>query len=397
MNYADRWLLPDGVEEILPSQAMAVENTRRRLLNVFTTWGYELVIPPMVEFTESLLIGVGNDLDLLTLKVTDQLSGRTMGIRSDITPQIARMDAHSFSRPSNSRLCYAGHVVHAKPKTPLATRTPIQVGVELFGEAGLEADIEVICLLLESLVVTEVSEPTLDLGHVGIYRALAEVAGLSKAQEAAFFELLQIKAMSDIQAWVAANVDDGDIARWLLALPSLSGDASILAKAQEQLADAPAEVLAAIDELSAVAALIAERYPQVNAYYDLSELRGYHYHTGIVFAAFSDGFGDSIANGGRYDHIGEVFGRARAATGFAINLTALMPQLPHFEKTKGIYAPASEDSQQWQAIRLLREQGETVVCGLSLLPPEKDIPCDRQLVLDNGQYHVKPFDYASAD
>ena len=366
----DRWLLPDGVEEILPARAQGVEQLRRQLLDHYAHWGYELVIPPLVEFTESLFSGVGRDLERLTLKVTDQLSGRMMGLRADMTPQAARMDAHSFVRQGPNRLCYAGHVVHAKPKSPLAIRTPLETGVELFGEAGLEADIEVISLLLESLSNAKVDKLTLDLGHVGIYRALIESIGLSAAQEKALFAILQTKDTVELQQWLASNELTVESRQWLLALSALSGDRSVLAQAQHTLAEAPAEVHAAIDELQAIEVVIAERYPGINVYFDLSELRGYHYHTGIVFAAYAEGYGDAIANGGRYDHIGEAFGRARPATGFSINLTSVVTllsaqQVPSSGTAAGIYASASTDAEQWQAIQKLRAQGERVVCGLS--------------------------------
>lgn len=393
MKNVDRWLLPDGVEEILPEQAQGVEQLRRQLLDLYNSWGYELVIPPLLEFTESLLSGVGSDLELLTLKVTDQVSGRMMGLRADMTPQAARMDAHSFVRKGVNRLCYADHVLHAKPKSPLAIRTPLQAGVELFGEAGLEADIEVISLLLESLSVAGVDKVTLDLGHVGIYRALIESSDISPQQESELFALLQTKDSVEIQSWINANLESSPAGQWLLDLSSLSGDQSILEHAQTVLADAPDEVHAAIDELVALATVISARYPNVNVYFDLSELRGYHYHTGMVFAAYAEGFGDAIANGGRYDHIGEAFGRARPATGFGLNLTSVigLSEVQLATAATGIYAPASEDEAQWQAICQLRQQGERVVCGLSSEADDlSELSCNRQLLLVDGAYSVKP-------
>lgn len=392
MKNVDRWLLPDGVEEILPEKAQGVEQLRRQLLDLYNSWGYELVIPPLLEFTESLLSGVGSDLELLTLKVTDQLSGRMMGLRADMTPQTARMDAHSFARNGVNRLCYADHVLHAKPKSPLAIRTPIQAGVELFGEAGLDADIEVISLLLESLSSAGVDKLTLDLGHVGIYRALTESIGLSVQQESTLFGLLQTKDSVEIEQWIAANVDSAEAGQWLLSLSTLSGDQAILDKAQTVLAEAPAEAQAAIDELMAVATVIAERYPAINIYFDLSELRGYHYHTGIVFAAYAEGYGDAIANGGRYDHIGEAFGRARPATGFGVNLTSVigLSNKPAVVTAVGIYAPATEDRAQWQKVQALRAQGERVVCGLSANADDlNELYCDRQLEWVDGEYQVR--------
>jgi ATP phosphoribosyltransferase regulatory subunit len=393
MKNVDRWLLPDGVEEILPAQAQGVEQLRRQLLDLYRCWGYELVIPPLLEFTESLFSGVGHDLELLTLKVTDQLSGRTMGLRADMTPQAARMDAHSFMRSGVNRLCYADHVLHAKPKTPLAIRTPLQVGVELFGEAGLEADIEVISLLLESLTAINVQTITLDLGHVGIYRALTESLNMSDSQEMELFSLLQSKDQVEIQQWIKTNIESAEAGEWLQALSTLSGDVSILDKAQAALINAPAEAQAAIDELTEVANVVAARYPNVNFYFDLSELRGYHYHTGTVFAAYAEGYGDAIANGGRYDHIGEAFGRSRPATGFGLNLTSVMrlAEVSLTVETLGIYAPASEDQQQWLAIQVLRKTGERVVSGLSSEEDSlQELHCNRQLVLVDGEYQVEP-------
>lgn len=393
MKNVDRWLLPDGVEEILPAQAQGVEQLRRQLLDLYRCWGYELVIPPLLEFTESLFSGVGRDLELLTLKVTDQLSGRTMGLRADMTPQAARMDAHSFRRNGVNRLCYADHVLHAKPKSPLAIRTPLQVGVELFGEAGLEADIEVISLLLESLTSVGVDSITLDVGHVSIYQALAESLAISDSQEQVLFNLLQSKDQAEIQAWVKQHVASEEAGQWLIALSTLSGGISVLEKAQQALASAPAEAHAAIDELMEVAHAITHRYPAVNLYFDLSELRGYHYHTGTVFAAYAEGYGDAIANGGRYDHIGEAFGRSRPATGFGLNLTSVMSlsEITLSSKSSGIYAPASTDPQQWQKVQTLRQQGERVVCGLSAAQDDMgELQCDRQLVCVDGEYQIVP-------
>jgi ATP phosphoribosyltransferase regulatory subunit len=361
MTYADRWLLPDGVEEILPAEAKPIELLRRQLLDLYATWGYDLVIPPLLEYTDSLLIGLGRDVDLLTFKVTDQLTGRTLGIRADITPQTARIDAHSMAAQGANRLCYAGNVVHTKPKNPLATRTPMQVGLEFYGEAGIAADVEVISLLLESLRVSGLPKLHVDLGHVGIYRALAACAKLNPAQEDEFFDLLQRKAVTEIRAWVAAKVSDQKCAALLLALPSLAGGADILTKARRLFADIP-NAVAAVDQLLHVAELMAKRYPEAEFYFDLGELRGYHYLTGVVFAAFAPGFGNPIASGGRYDHIGEVFGRARPATGFALDIYAIS-KLGLLASTPGcaIVVVDDGDERQWQAIQALRAQGERVV------------------------------------
>lgn len=387
MTYADRWLLPEGVEEILPEKAKAIDSLRRRLLDMYSTWGYDMVIPPLVEYTDSLLIGLGRDIDLLTLKVTDQLSGRTLGIRADITPQTARMDAHSFDRQGANRLCYAGHVVHARPKNPLATRTPIQAGLEFYGEASIEADIEVVSLLLESLRLSGLPRLHIDLGHVGIYRAMVLDAGLSSAQEEAFFELLQRKAITEIRTWVAANINAPSKAAYFLALPELAGGLNVLSKARKVYASLPGAV-AALDQLEAVAGAVNQRYPDAELYFDLGEVRGYHYLTGMVFAAFAPGYGNPIASGGRYDHIGEVFGRARPATGFAVDITALS-KLGLLEKSiqKSIAVVENQDVLQWQAIQQLRAQGERVV-SLTKAGQIAELGCDRQLVKQGDKYQV---------
>ncbi len=383
MTYADRWLLPDGVEEILPAEAKPIELLRRQLLDLYATWGYDLVIPPLLEYTDSLLIGLGRDVDLLTFKVTDQLTGRTLGIRADITPQTARIDAHSMAAQGANRLCYAGNVVHTRPKNPLATRTPMQVGLEFYGEPGLAADVEVISLLLESLRASGLPRLHLDLGHVGIYRALAACAKLDAAQEDEFFDLLQRKAVTEIREWVAAKVTDQKCAALLLALPNLAGGVDVLTKARALFADIPSAV-AAVDQLLQVAGVMAERYPDAEFYYDLGELRGYHYLTGLVFAAFAPGFGNPIASGGRYDHIGEVFGRARPATGFALDICAISKLgLLLSQDNCAIAVVDNGDQRQWQAVQSLRAKGERVVYGAAA-----SIKAKRELRLVDNEYHV---------
>lgn len=389
MTYADRWLLPDGIEEILPLEAKAIDSLRRQLMDLYSTWGYEMVIPPLLEYTDSLLVGSGRDVDLLTIKVTDQLSGRTLGLRADITPQTARMDAHSMARQGANRLCYTGHVIHARPKNPLATRSPIQAGVEFFGEESLAADIEVVSLLIESLKATGLQYLHLDLGHVGIYRALAAQAGLTSVQEDELFELLQRKATAEIRAWVVANGFDAVNAQHLLVLADLAGGRDVLARAREEFGALPL-VVEAIAQLETLSDVIEARYPKAELYFDLGELRGYHYLTGIVFAAFAPGFGNPIASGGRYNHIGEVFGRARPATGFAVDVTALsklgvLKEIP----LASIAVVENQTQEQWAAISALRAQGERVV-SLTQAGLLAELGCDRQLVLIDGQYHVVP-------
>ncbi|MGB1403654.1 MAG: ATP phosphoribosyltransferase regulatory subunit [Porticoccaceae bacterium] len=389
MKNVDRWLLPDGVDEVLPEQALVVEHLRRQLLDIYHNWGYDLVIPPMVEFTESLLSGSGTDLDLMTFRVTDQLSGRMMGIRADITPQTARMDAHSLRREGPTRLCYAGTVLHTRPRGPLESRTPISVGVELFGEPTLAADIEVIELFLQTMHVSGVTNVHLDLGHVDIFRGLLASADLDGDQETELFELLQRKATSELSAWIADNIDDSQLAVWLNALPSLAGSVEVLARAKTALSGAPTAVLQAIDQLESIVAALADS--EVSIYLDLGEIPGYHYHTGVVFAGYVQGYGKALGNGGRYDHVGEAFGRARPATGFACNLKSLVSQGQVSEDpVTGIFA-ASDNSQAWrEQVALLRSQGQRVVQGfVDQKVNFTELNCDRELIEQDGQFVIK--------
>ncbi|MDP4918371.1 MAG: ATP phosphoribosyltransferase regulatory subunit, partial [Haliea sp.] len=278
MTTVDRWQLPDGVEEVLPRQARIVEQLRRELLDLYHLWGYQLVIPPLMEFTESLLIGLGRDLDLLTFKMTDQLSGRTVGIRADITPQVARIDAHSLAEPGVTRLCYAGSTLHTRAKSLLASRSPIQVGAELYGDDSLSGDVEIIRLMLATLNVAGVTQVTLDLGHVGVYEAVLAAAGLTSEQEADVFDALQRKSRPDLLLGLAEVAPPA--AALILGLLDLHGDASVLEAARTLLKEAAPEALTAVAALEAVADAVARSHPGLTVYFDLAELRGYHYHTG---------------------------------------------------------------------------------------------------------------------
>lgn len=389
MKNVDRWLLPDGVDEVLPEQALVVEHLRRQLLDIYHNWGYDLVIPPMVEFTESLLSGSGSDLDLMTFRVTDQISGRMMGIRADITPQTARMDAHSLRREGPNRLCYAGTVLHTRPRGPLESRTPISVGVELFGEPTLAADIEVIELFLQTLRVSGVANVHLDLGHVDIFRGLLANADLDGDQETELFELLQRKARSELSAWIGDNIGDSQLATWLNALPGLAGGVEVLARAKAALNGAPAAVLQAIEQLESIVAALADS--DVTIYLDLGEIPGYHYHTGVVFAGYVQGYGKALGNGGRYDHVGEAFGRARPATGFACDLKSLVTQgRATKDIVTGVFV-AGDDTLAWrEQVALLRSQGERVVQGfVGQKVNFTELNCDRELVEQDGQFVIK--------
>ena len=388
MTNIDSWLLPDGIDDVLPEQAQLVESARRKLLDLYANWGYDLVIPPMVEFTESLLSGSGSDLDLMTFRVTDQISGRMMGIRADITPQTARMDAHSLSRQGPNRLCYAGTVLQTRPRGPLESRTPISLGVELFGEPSLKADIEVIELFLKTLEVANVDSVHLDLGHVDIFRGLLADANLNPDQESLLFELLQRKAVAEIKDWVEENITDPTLKEWLNLLPTLSGDSSILQKAKIGLQGAPKTVIDALDQLEQVSSALSDK--NITIYLDLGELPGFHYHTGIVFAAYVPGHGKALGNGGRYDHVGESFGRSRPATGFAFDLKSLVEKGRFESQAKaGIYVSADLYPDCQENVAEYREQGQRVVQGfVGQEVNAQEINCDRQLVKQGKEYLI---------
>lgn len=386
MNKTDRWLLPEGIEEVLPKEAKRLEQLRRTLLDRYECWGYDLVIPPFIEYLESLLTGTGNDLNLQTFKLTDQLTGRLMGVRADMTPQVARIDAHQLKLETPTRLCYIGTVLHTRTDGFAGSRSPLQVGAELYGHAGIESDVEVIMLMLETLALSGMTTPFIDLGHVGIYRELVKLAELDKEQEATLFDCLQRKANTEITEYVAGWKIDKKVAAAISALTTLNGDETILVKAKSVLQAAGTGVLSALEELTSIAALLKQRVPDLKMNFDLAELRGYHYHTGTVFAAYIVGRGQAVAQGGRYDDIGEVFGRARPATGFSTDLKTLLSLSTHKNnQLAAIYAPAENDAQLQQAITHLRQQGEKVI---SALPGQsgsaKEMGCDRELVKEGS-------------
>jgi len=391
MTQEDRWLLPEGIEEVLPTAADRLERLRRRLLDLYRAWGYELFIPPFIEYLESLLTGTGNDLDLQTFKLTDQLTGRMMGVRADMTPQAARIDAHSLKRNGPVRLCYMGTVLHTRPEAIGGTRSPLQVGAELFGHAGIESDVEIMCLMLETLAVTGLNEVHVDLGHVGIFRGLAREAGLDAVQEGVLFDALQRKARPEIEVYLSGiNLDAARRDR-LTALVDLNGGSEVLAAARTQLKGAGPDVQAALDNLERIVEAAQNRLPSVTLYFDLAELRGYGYHTGVVFGAFVPGCGQAVAQGGRYDDVGRVFGRARPATGFSADLKVLLGLLPEEPApANGICAPWSDDRELCAAIATLRGEGERVIVAL---PGQADGPadmgCDRMLEKRNGAWIVR--------
>ena len=385
MTTENRWLLPEGIEELLPERASQLEALRRRLLDQCGTWGYRYVIPPLVEFTDSLLIGLGADLDLVTCKFTDQMSGRMLGVRADITPQAARMDAHSLAENGVTRLCYAGPTLQSTPQSVIGGRAPIQLGAELFGCDAIEADSEIISLMLSTFACAGVSRAlTLDIGHIGIYDALFSNANLDPEIESQMFDALQRKSTPDIERLSSSLPDD--VSQRLRQLASLHGSPEVLLEARTLFSNEPV-VLAALDDLDTVLAQAQQAFPDVGVYVDLTELRGFRYHTGLVFAVYLEGRGSAVAKGGRYDNIGAVFGRDRPATGFAIDLKALVDDMTPVEHSRPpIIAPPSDAPDLRVAIAGLRAKGRTVVVDLA---PGLALPDAERLVLNNGEWIIE--------
>jgi ATP phosphoribosyltransferase regulatory subunit len=377
------WLLPENIADVLPSEARKIEELRRQLLDHFRLYGYELVMPPMLEYLESLLTGAGQDTDLRTFKLVDQMSGRTMGIRADMTTQVARIDAHLLNRTSVTRLCYAGSVLQTRPSGLHATREPLQIGAEIYGHAGLEADAEIQQLALASLRLAGFSRVRLDLCHVGVLQAIIAGDAQASRQASQLFALLQAKDIPDLEA---VSADFSPMTRKaLLALPGLYGDVSVLDQARSVLPPLPG-IAKALDELRILVELAAD----ADVIIDLADLRGYHYHSGVMFAAYLPGLPNAVARGGRYDHVGEAFGRARPATGFSMDLRELARLMPGAPRKPAVRAPWSTEPGLRQKIGELREAGEIVIQRLPGHDNDLDeFDCDRAVVFDNGNWIVQ--------
>lgn len=395
MTTKQHWILPEGIEEALPEQAARFEAMRRMLLDMYASWGYELVMPPTIDFIESLLSGTGHDLDLQTFKLVDQMSGRTLGLRADMTPQVARIDAHQLQRDVPTRLCYIGTVLRTRPENLGDSRSPLQVGAELYGHAGVESEVEIIGLMLQTFSAMEIGDVYLDLGNVDIYRGLAKQAGLSKEVEGQLFEMLQRKAVTEIAELLATLDIDENMRLMLAGLPSLNGDKTVIAKARKLLSHADRSVLEAIDYLEKTAELMLQQFgdelSEAQVHFDLSELHGYHYKTGVVFAAFVEQLGQAIARGGRYDDIGEIFGRARAATGFSTDLKVLnLLSKKQFACSDKIFAPAENDLQLKDTIAALRLEGKVVISQLPNQEADaKAMGCNKSLCLVDAKWQVE--------
>ena len=385
-------MLPVGVEEILPPRAYLIEQARRSLIDLFDVWGYEFVMPPFIEYLESLLTGTGPDLDLQTFKLIDQLSGRSLGMRADMTPQVARIDAHSLRRDEPVRLCYLGTVLHTRPDGFSGSRSPIQVGAELYGHAGVESDCEIICLLLETLANSGIRDVHLDIGHMGVFHGLSELVGFEADDEVTLFDALQRKSRSEIEDLLSATGVEPSVSEMILGLGELNGGAEVLERAATVLSKAPLEVQESLQRLQSLAEALRGRIGDVSLHVDLAELRGYRYERGVVFAAFVPGHGQEIARGGRYDGIGEAFGHSRPAIGFSTDLKTLVALADPSTRspTEGIFAPWVQDPGLYSKIRALRNDGERVV---SELPGQSgnagSMNCNRVLVLRDGNWEVE--------
>jgi ATP phosphoribosyltransferase regulatory subunit len=380
------WLLPEYIEDVLPAEAARIEQLRRRLLDLFAVHGYQFVIPPLLEYLESLITGVGHDLDLATFKVVDQLTGRLMGMRADITPQAARIDAHMLNNQGVTRLCYAGSVLRTKPDGLAQTRQPLQLGAELFGHAGVESDIEIQRLMVKALQATGVEFLQVDFSHVGIFGSLISQNQISTPLEQALYTVLQSKDQSSVRG-LAANLDK-KTREALCSLTELNGDAKILDEAEKRL-PATSEIKRALQDLRQVSEKLGDL--GVGVSFDLSELRGYHYHSGMVFAAYAQGCAGPLALGGRYDEVGSAFGRARPATGFSLDLRGVVTALPIAEPQKGILTPYNADTNLLAKIDALRASGQIVVQELPGHEAHKaELNCDRVLVKTNSGWEVVP-------
>ena len=378
------WLLPEYIQDMLPEEAWHIERMRGSVLELMRLSGYQLVAPPLLEYAESLLVNGSHDMDLRTFKLVDQLSGRTLALRADITPQVARIDAHLLNRQGVTRLCYAGSVLHTQPAGLMRTREQLQIGAELYGHSGLESDLEVQSLMLQALALLGVNGVHIDLGHVALFRSLVRHAEIGETLEAELFGALQGKDAPALGVLVAGLPQE--IRNALLELPKLYGGTEVIKRARAVLPRYP-EVAVALDELEQAAVHLQPLAHSVGI--DLAELRGYHYHSGMVFAAYHAGSHDAIALGGRYDDVGKSFGRARPATGFSMDLRQLYGLLARQAQPKGILAPHRDDAALQEKVAQLRAQGRAVVVDLlgdSALRDE--LNCDRELVLRDGKWIV---------
>ena len=383
----NRWLLPEDIADVLPAQARKVETLRRNILDLYQSYGYELVAPPILEFLDSLLTGTGSDLNLQTFKLVDQLSGRTLGLRADITPQVARIDAHLLNREGVTRLCYAGSVAHARTPVGSTAREELQLGAEIYGCATWQADLEAITLLLKTLSLAGLDKVYLDLSHAGILNGILAKENLASIEMEALYGLLQSKDRPRLSVWAKSLPEQ--TAKALLALTELNGPcAEVLNKAKTALPQTP-EVKEALAQLAHLIESASDLSKGLELSIDLADLRGYQYHSGVMFAAYIDKLPQPIARGGRYDQVGKAFGRARPATGFSLDLLTLASLSPNQKPKKAILAPWDNDAQLKQVIDSLRQAGEVIIQLNAGEPMQSaEYVCDRELVKQGGKWSV---------
>jgi len=383
----NRWLLPEDIADVLPAEARKVETLRRNILDLYQSYGYELVAPPILEFLDSLLTGTGSDLNLQTFKLVDQLSGRTLGLRADITPQVARIDAHLLNREGVTRLCYAGSVAHARTPVGSTAREELQLGAEIYGCATWQADLEAITLLLKTLSLAGLDQVYLDLSHAGILNGILAKENLPIAEMETLYGFLQSKDRPRLSGWAQSLPEQ--TAKALLALTELNGPcAEVLSNAKKALPQTP-EVKEALAQLAHLIDSANDLSQGLELSIDLADLRGYQYHSGVMFAAYVEKLPQPIARGGRYDQVGKAFGRARPATGFSLDLLTLASLSPNPKPKNAILAPWDNDAQLKQSIDALRQAGEVVIqqnAGESMQSAE--YICDRELVKQGGKWTV---------
>lgn len=391
MSAEGHWVFPEGIEEVIPPFAQQLDWLCRDIIDLYTTWGYQLVIPPLVEYLDSLLTGTGKDLELQMFKLTDQLNGRLMGIRADITPQVARIDAYNMQQDSPTRLCYLGPVLHTFPANTGSNRCPLQVGGELYGHKGIESDMEILCLMIETIKIVGIKNIHIDFGHASIYKTLIKSLKIEGSVEEQLFNVLQRKSLAELNGMITKNLLSEEAGAIFVTLIKSNGSASELQQNLVSFKNISQEIQCYIDEIQKIIELASQRMSDVQCSFDLCELHGYRYHTGITFTAYVPDYGYGIAFGGRYDGIGSAFGRSRPATGFSADINTIM-RLSVMDKPKkmAIYVPCSDAIEQLETINNLRSKGEIVICELSgQKNTAAEMGCDRQLILQEDKWVVK--------
>jgi ATP phosphoribosyltransferase regulatory subunit len=391
LNSGDHWLLPVGVEETLPTEAARIERLRRKVLDLLNSWGYELVMPPLMEFLDSLLTGVGHGLEIETFKLTDQISGRMMGVRADMTPQVARIDAHYLRSNGPRRLCYFGPVLRTRPDCLGCSRVPLQLGAELFGVKSSQADIEIVELLMETLSSIGLENLHVDLGHMGIFQGLSRTENLDAQAQEKLSTAIGSRSRDDVAHLCESLGLSLRATELFVLMTAASGEVDTLSSVSEKFSCASEEVTESFENLSQISTSLKKRLPATRLYYDLAALKGQSYHNGLVFSVYMPGSGRAIASGGRYDDIGKAFGRARAATGFSLDLRAISSYVKQsdMDTVQSIYASFKDDPGLFEAVRQLRQQGRRVIFCYDNEQLDKNNENSLQLILKDGKWIVE--------